>query len=90
MVLKPKLDWKPFDISNPPDDLSMSDDSYLILIADYDYNPTEDTVPNYYIDIATAYGSYIDDFWNTSNDWDEGQVLHVVSYCELFNSIVLD
>lgn len=37
----------------------------------------------YHVDIATAYGSYLDDFWNTTNDWDEGQQIEVLCYCEL-------
>ena len=26
------------------------------------------------VDIATPFGSYLDDFWDTDNDWDEGSV----------------
>lgn len=37
----------------------------------------------YSVDFGTPYGSYIDDFWNTSNDWKEGQLVEVVGYAEL-------
>lgn len=90
---KPKLEWKPFDYENPSSDLPIEmecDINYLILIADYGYNPTENTVPEYYTDIATAYGSYLDNFWDTTNDWDEGQVLHVVAYCYIGDQVKLE
>lgn len=89
-MIKPILDWVMFDYKNPPADLNPDEDSYLILIADYGYQPTEKTIPEYYTDIATAYGSYLDGFWNTTNDWNEGQILHVVGYCSIGEQVKLE
>ena len=36
----------------------------------------------YNVDIASPYGSYIDDFWDTENDWLEGNQVEVVAYAE--------
>lgn len=33
-----------------------------------------------HIDLGWTNGNYIDDFWGTENDWDEGQELHVFAY----------
>ena len=86
-MIKPNLKWIEFDRDNPPSNLMDSEFAYLILIADYGYQATEKTVPTYCTDMATAYGDYIDNFWDTENDWDEGQTLHVVSYCELCRQV---
>lgn len=31
---------------------------------------------HYFVDIAYCPGDYIDSFWDTFNDWDEGQETH--------------
>lgn len=64
----PKINWIPFDRNNQPIDL-FDDESFLILLREDDYNRG-----------ATPYGSYIDDFWDTVNDWREGQRVEVVAY----------
>lgn len=38
---------------------------------------------NYGIDLATTFGDYIDNFWNTCNDWCEGQETHIDYWAEL-------
>ena len=73
----PKINWIPFDKNNPPIDLCY-EESFLILLR-------EDGQDNgasfrYSVDVATPYGSYIDDFWDTDNDWCEGQRVEVVAY----------
>ena len=77
MLKVPKFNWIPFDKNNPPENLC-SDEEYLILLREdnYDNRATWD----YSVDHATPYGSYIDNFWDTVNDWDEGQRLEVVAY----------
>jgi hypothetical protein len=32
------------------------------------------------VDVATSNGSYLNDFWDTNNDWDEGQEIHVTHW----------
>ena len=78
----PKLNWIPFNPDNPPVDLTDCEDAYLILIEDKGYPPHYLKEPcDYYMDVATAYGSYLDNFWDTTNDWDEGNDIHVIAYC---------
>lgn len=76
----PKFNWIPFDKNHPPTDL-LEDKEYLILLREDNYD--NGATWSYHVDIATAYGSYLDDFWNTTNDWDEGQRIDVLYYCEL-------
>ena len=37
----------------------------------------------YFTDVAESHGSYIDDFWDTFNDWIEGQETHVTHWMPL-------
>lgn len=74
----PKIDWIPFDKKNPPVELII-EEKYLILLREHYYN--EDW--KYSVDVATPFGSYLDDFWNTEIDWNEGQELEVIAYAEL-------
>jgi hypothetical protein len=76
----PKINWKPFDRNNIPDDI-YEETTYLILLREDDYD--DGATWRYSVDVATAYGSYIDNFWNTENDWREGQRVEVVAYAEL-------
>lgn len=75
----PKFNWIPFDRDNPPTDL-LEEKEYLILLREDNYN--NGATWTYHVDIATAYGSYLDEFWNTTNDWDEGQRIEVIMYAE--------
>lgn len=34
---------------------------------------------HYFVDVASNYGDYIDDYWDTFNDWIEGQETHIVA-----------
>ena len=87
----PKLDWIAFNPNEPPVDLTDSEDAYLVLIEDRGYPPHYLNEPyEYHIDVATAYGSYLDNFWNTTNDWDEGNDIHVIGYCDLSNQIKVE
>lgn len=38
---------------------------------------------NVYVDVAASHGDYIDDFWDTFNDWKEGQEVHVTHWMPL-------
>lgn len=75
----PKFNWISFDKDNPPTDL-LEEKEYLILLREDNYN--NGATWTYHVDIATAYGSYLDNFWNTTNDWDEGQLIEVLGYAE--------
>lgn len=90
----PQIDWKPF-VKDDPKLYELSDNgSYLILIEEDNYDGHEMGVwdPNhlYHVDVANPWGSYIDDFWNTENDWDEGQQLKVLAYAELPYAVKVD
>ena len=37
----------------------------------------------YFTDVADSHGSYIDDFWDTFNDWKEGQETHITHWMPL-------
>ena len=75
----PKINWIPFDIINPPVDLIDGVD-YLIFFRDDNYD--NGATWTYHTDYATPYGSYLNDFWDTNNDWDDGQRIEVLAYAE--------
>lgn len=76
----PKINWIPFDKSNPPADLDVFGVEYLIFLREDNYD--DGATWTYHMDYATPYGSYLDNFWNTCNDWDEGQRIEVLAYAE--------
>lgn len=76
----PKINWISFDKKNPPTDLGCCGEEYLILLREDHYD--NGATWTYHMDYATAYGSYIDDFWDTCNDWCEGQRVEVLAYAE--------
>ena len=76
----PKLDWIPFNEDKPPFDL-IEEKEYLILLREDDYN--KGATWTYHVDVATPYGTYLGNFWNTTNDWFEGQMIEVLAFCEL-------
>lgn len=76
----PKINWIPFDAFNPPMDVNPCED-YLILLREDDYDDGQTW--SYSVDVAQPYGSYLADFWDTTNDWDEGQRIEVLAYAEL-------
>lgn len=75
----PKINWIPFDKNNPPANLNF-DEEFLILLREDNYDNGATWM--YHMDYATPYGSYLDNFWDTSNDWDEGQLIEVLAYAE--------
>ena len=75
----PKINWIPFDKNNPPANLNF-DEEFLIFLREDNYD--NGATWTYHTDCATPYGSYLDNFWNTSNDWDEGQLIEVLAYAE--------
>ena len=38
---------------------------------------------DYFVDVADSEGSYIDGYWDTFNDWDEGQETHIIAWMPL-------
>ena len=76
----PKINWIPFDKFNPPSDLPYLD-KYMIFLREADHDDGENW--RYHVDNAEPYGSYLDDFWDTENDWDEGQRIEVLAYAEM-------
>ena len=76
----PYFNWIPFDKNNPPTDLC-SDMEYLIFLREDNFD--EGATWSYSVDIATPYGSYLDNFWDTENDWIEGQNIEVLAYAEI-------
>ena len=76
----PKINWVPFDRDHLPCDLHPME-KYLIFFREdhYDDGATWD----YHVDIADPYGDYLDGFWDTDTDWDEGQRIEVLAYAEL-------
>lgn len=75
----PKISWIPFDKNNPPLDL-FSDSDYLILLREDNYD--NGATWRYSVDVAQPYGNYLNDFWDTPNDWDEGQRIEVLAYAK--------
>lgn len=75
----PKINWISFDKNNPPANL-YGEVNYLILLKDDEWSHGKTW--KYNVDIASPYGSYIDDFWDTENDWLEGNQVEVVAYAE--------
>lgn len=75
----PKFNWIPFNANNIPDNL-MDDCEYLVLVHQVNYKLPD----TYHVDIATPYGNYINNFWDTLNDWDEGEpCTEVIAFAEL-------
>lgn len=76
----PKINWIPFNKDDPPTNLS-NDQTCLVLLREGNYDNGETCI--YHTDIATPFGDYIGDFWDTENDWYEGQLIEVLAYAEL-------
>jgi hypothetical protein len=79
----PKIKWIPFDKNNPPTDLNFIGVEvwYLVFLREDNYD--NGATWTYHVDYATPYGDYIDNFWDTQNDWDEGQRVEVLAYADL-------
>lgn len=54
-----------------------SQEEFLVVVANR-WSKREEW--EYHVDSALNWGTYIDDFWDTTNDWHEGQEVHVVAY----------
>lgn len=74
----PKINWIPFDKNNPP--INLYDEKYLIFLREDNYD--NGATWKYSVDLAEPYGNYIDNFWDTDNDWCEGQRVEVIAYAE--------
>ena len=38
---------------------------------------------SYNVDYATSFGDYVDGFWDTYNDWHEGEEVHITHWAEI-------
>lgn len=79
-MITPKINWIPFDKDNPPKDLVINAD-YLIFFREDNYD--DGATWNYHIDVATPYGDYLSNFWDTRYDWYEGQIIEVLAYADI-------
>lgn len=76
----PAINWIPFNSDDPPTDLHDTD--YLIFLREDNWSNGKTW--EYHVDVESPYGNYIDDFWNTTNDWIEGNnIVQVLAYAEL-------
>lgn len=55
-------------------------DSYIVTIRQ---KYPEEKEWETHVDVASNYGTYIDNEWDTFNDWDEGQETHVTHWMEM-------
>lgn len=79
-MLVPRINWIPFDKDDSPKDIAMGSE-YLVLLKEDNYD--NGATWTYSVDVATPYGCYISDFWDTESDWKEGQSVEVVAYAEM-------
>lgn len=84
-TLMTEIPWKPF---TGPSCNFMEECSYLVLLEDRGYEWEKNPEIKYYTDIAVPYGDYIDNFWDTENDWIEGQEVHVLAYCDVDDIVI--
>lgn len=65
-------------ISIEENGLPKDGDDYIVA-GKYKWHAGEDW--EYFVDVAGSHGDYIDNFWNTVNDWYEGQEeIHITHY----------
>lgn len=73
--MKSKIEWV-----SCKDKLPEYGDSYLVVVKQkYDYEKDWE----YHIDVATNYGDYIDNYWDTFIDWNEGQETHIIYWAKM-------
>lgn len=79
-----RIKWITFDKTKVNEYKQLYPDaSFLILIKDSGY---DDFCPvSYHVDFATfvEHNGYLDDHWDTTNDWFEGQRLEVVAFAPM-------
>ncbi len=61
------------------DRLPEEGDTYLVVVEE----KTGLVIKSRHVDVASNYGDYIDDYWNTWNYWKEGQEVHVTHWMPL-------
>lgn len=81
----PKFKWIPFDKDNPPDiPVSVNGETRYLIFFREAYLFAGYNGYKYHTDIATPNGSYLGNFWNTSNDWIwGGNRIEVLAYAEI-------
>ena len=55
-------------------------ETYLVVIKEWSHSRGR---WNHEVDVATSGGTYIDGFWDTFNDWCEGQEVHITHWMPL-------
>lgn len=75
--MKSEIIWIPCKERMPSDDIL---DHFLVIVREK-WNDDEDYIYN--IDYAINHGDYIDNYWDTFNDWNEGQEVHITHWAEL-------
>ena len=80
----PEIKWIPFDKDKPSDiPVSVNGETRYLIFFREAYLFAGYNGYKYHTDIATPNGSYLGNFWDTENDWDEGQTIEVLAYAEL-------
>lgn len=69
------LKWNSVD-----DGLPEIGDSFLVVVKE---KYPHETNWNIHVDVASSFGEYIDGFWDTFNDWNEGQEVHITHWMPL-------
>ena len=55
-------------------------DGFLVIVREKWHGDTDYC---YAVDFAHSFGDYIDGFWDTYNDWCEGQEVHITHWAEI-------
>ena len=80
----PEIKWIPFDKDKPSDiPVSVNGETRYLIFFREAYLFAGYNGYKYHTDIATPNGSYLGNFWDTENYWDEGQTIEVLAYAEL-------
>lgn len=77
--MKSEIIWVPCEERMPSDDKL---DHFLVIVRE---RWGDDTSYIYHVDYAYNHGDYIDNFWDTYNDWKEGQEVHITHWAEIPN-----
>lgn len=77
--MKSEIEWIACEERMPSDDIL---DHFLVIVRE---RWSDDTSYIYNVDYARNHGDYIDNYWDTYNDWKEGQEVHITHWAEIPN-----
>ena len=77
--MKSEIEWISCEERMPSDDIL---DHFLVIVRE---RWSDDTSYIYNVDYARNQGNYIDNYWDTYNDWYEGQEVHITHWAEIPN-----